>query len=152
MGYIKQSCEQFDYSLFTNQRTWLVYNLLVKLEGLDKYAWTDLIYVLWNANWTYNVCSNSNTYFIWWGTRECTTTLCISVFTVCLQNSQTQEIIMCIRVNLYMADIFVPRLFEEKRKDTVFGFPWCVVCGAWCVARSAWCVARGAWCMVPNFL
>ena len=33
--------------------------------------------------------------------------------------------------------IIVPRLFEEKRRDTVFGFPWCV--------------ARGAWCVVPNF-
>ena len=25
---------------------------------------------------------------------------------------------------------FVPRLFEEKRRDTVFGFPWGVVRGA----------------------
>ena len=33
--------------------------------------------------------------------------------------------------------VIVPRLFEEKRTDTVFGFPWCVV--------------RGAWCVVPNF-
>ena len=33
--------------------------------------------------------------------------------------------------------LFVPRLFEEKRRDTVFGFPWCV-------ARAAWYVARGA--------
>ena len=27
--------------------------------------------------------------------------------------------------------VIVPRLFEEKRRDTVFGFPWCVVRGAW---------------------
>ena len=32
---------------------------------------------------------------------------------------------------------FVPRLFEEKRRDTVFGFPWCVVHGAWHVARGS---------------
>ena len=38
----------------------------------------------------------------------------------------------------------VPRLFEEKWRDTVFGFPWCVVRGAWCVARGAWCVVRGS--------
>ena len=42
----------------------------------------------------------------------------------------------------------VPRLFEEKWRDTVFGFPWGVVHGAWRVARGAWCVARGAWCVV----
>ena len=40
--------------------------------------------------------------------------------------------------------IVVPRLFEEKRKDTVFGFPWCVARGAWCVV-----VARCAWHLVP---
>ena len=34
--------------------------------------------------------------------------------------------------------IFVPRLFEEKRRDTVFGVPWCVARGAWCVVRGAW--------------
>ena len=35
-------------------------------------------------------------------------------------------------------DIFfiVPRLFEEKWRDTVFGFPWSVVRGAWCVVPS----------------
>ena len=33
---------------------------------------------------------------------------------------------------------FVPRLFEEKWRDTVFGFPWGVGRGAWCVARGAW--------------
>ena len=32
----------------------------------------------------------------------------------------------------------VPRLFEEKRRDTVVGFPWCVVRGAWRVVRGAW--------------
>ena len=26
--------------------------------------------------------------------------------------------------------VIVPRLFEEKRRDTVFGFPWCVVRGS----------------------
>ena len=30
----------------------------------------------------------------------------------------------------------VPRLFEEKWRDTVFGFPWGVVRGAWCVVPS----------------
>ena len=31
----------------------------------------------------------------------------------------------------YVAGLFiVPRLFEEKRRDTVFGFPWCVVRGS----------------------
>ena len=25
---------------------------------------------------------------------------------------------------------FVPRLFKEKRRDTVFGFPWCVARGS----------------------
>ena len=33
---------------------------------------------------------------------------------------------------------FVPRLFEEKWRDTVFGFPWGVVRGAWRVVRGAW--------------
>ena len=32
---------------------------------------------------------------------------------------------------------FVPRLFEEKWRDTVFGFPWGVVRGAWCVVRGS---------------
>ena len=41
--------------------------------------------------------------------------------------------------------LFVPRLFEEKWRDTVFGFPWCVVRGAWFVVRGAWRVVRGAW-------
>ena len=41
--------------------------------------------------------------------------------------------------------LIVPRLFEEKWRDTVFGFPWGVVRGAWRVARGAWCVVRGAW-------
>ena len=27
-------------------------------------------------------------------------------------------------------DFFVPRLFEEKWRDTVFGFPWGVVRGS----------------------
>ena len=40
---------------------------------------------------------------------------------------------------------FVPRLFEEKWRDTVFGFPWGVVRGAWRVVRGAWRVVRGAW-------
>ena len=40
--------------------------------------------------------------------------------------------------------IVVPRLFEEKWRDTVFGFPRCVVRGAWCVARGAWRVVRGS--------
>ena len=26
--------------------------------------------------------------------------------------------------------IIVPCLFEEKPRDTVFGFPWCVACGS----------------------
>ena len=40
--------------------------------------------------------------------------------------------------------LIVPRLFEEKWRDTVFGFPWGVV-------RGAWRVVRGAWCVVPSF-
>ena len=31
----------------------------------------------------------------------------------------------------------VPRLFEEKWRDTVFGFPWGVVRGAWRVVRGS---------------
>ena len=27
--------------------------------------------------------------------------------------------------------LVVPHLFEEKRGDIVFGFPWCVIRGAW---------------------
>ena len=42
-------------------------------------------------------------------------------------------------------DLIVPRLFEEKWRDTVFGFPWGVVRGAWRVVRGAWRVVRGAW-------
>ena len=42
--------------------------------------------------------------------------------------------------------LIVPRLFEEKRRDTVFGFPWCVARGAWRVVHG-----MGAWCVVPNF-
>ena len=42
-------------------------------------------------------------------------------------------------------DIFiVPRLFEEKWRDTVFGFPWGVVRGAWRMVRGAWRVVRGS--------
>ena len=37
---------------------------------------------------------------------------------------------------------FVPRLFEEKWRDTVFGFT--VVRGAWRVVRGAWRVVRGS--------
>ena len=33
--------------------------------------------------------------------------------------------------------LIVPRLFEEKRRDTVSGFPWCVVRGAWRVVRGS---------------
>ena len=32
--------------------------------------------------------------------------------------------------------LIVPPLFEEKWRDTVFGFPWGVVRGAWCVVPS----------------
>ena len=38
----------------------------------------------------------------------------------------------------------VPRLFEEKWRDTVFGFPWGVVRGAWRVVHGAWRVVRGS--------
>ena len=48
-------------------------------------------------------------------------------------------------VSYDMRWFFVPRLFEEKWRDTVFGFPWGVVRGAWCVVRGAWRVVRGAW-------
>ena len=33
--------------------------------------------------------------------------------------------------------LIVPRLFEEKWRDTVFGFPWGVVRGAWRVVRGS---------------
>ena len=36
--------------------------------------------------------------------------------------------------------LIVPRLFKEKRRDTVFGFPWCVACGAWCWIFSRYLV------------
>ena len=29
-----------------------------------------------------------------------------------------------------LGNFIVPRLFEEKRRDTVFGIPWVVVCGS----------------------
>ena len=45
---------------------------------------------------------------------------------------------------VYVHLLIVPRLFEEKWRDIVFGFPWGVV-------RGAWRVARGAWCVVPSF-
>ena len=45
---------------------------------------------------------------------------------------------------VYLLYLIVPRLFEEKWRDTVFGFPWGVV-------RGTWHVVRGAWCMVPSF-
>ena len=35
------------------------------------------------------------------------------------------------------ASLIVPRLFEEKWRDTVFDFPWCVVRGAWRVVRGS---------------
>ena len=41
---------------------------------------------------------------------------------------------------------FVPRLFEEKRRDTVVLLS--VVRGARCVMGGAWCVVRGAWRVV----
>ena len=37
---------------------------------------------------------------------------------------------------LVLFPFVVPRLFEEKWRDTVFGFPWGVVRGAWCVVPS----------------
>ena len=40
----------------------------------------------------------------------------------------------CIYCGLF--SFIVPRLFEEKRGDIVFGFPWCVVRGSWCVVPS----------------
>ena len=33
--------------------------------------------------------------------------------------------------------VFVPRLFEEKGRDTVFGFAWRVVRGVWRVVRGS---------------
>ena len=36
----------------------------------------------------------------------------------------------------YAWGIIVPRVFEEKLGDIVFGFPWCVVRGSWCVVPS----------------
>ena len=46
--------------------------------------------------------------------------------------------------SLDLSDFIVPRLFEEKWRDTVFGFPWGVVRGAWRVVRGAWRVVRGS--------
>ena len=42
---------------------------------------------------------------------------------------------LCVPIHVYPF-FFVPRLFEEKWRDTVFGFPWGVVRGAWCVVPS----------------
>ena len=46
-----------------------------------------------------------------------------------------------LRANLaddrHFSSFFVPHLFEEKWRDTVFGFPWGVVRGAWCVVRGS---------------
>ena len=38
---------------------------------------------------------------------------------------------------LVKLEFFVPRLFEEKWRDTVFGFPWGVARGAWRVVRGS---------------
>ena len=38
---------------------------------------------------------------------------------------------------LHSPQFVVPRLFEEKWRDTVFGFPWGVACGAWRVVRGS---------------
>ena len=53
----------------------------------------------------------------------------------------TRRFVLCLTFYV-LPCVIVPRLFEEKRRDTVFGFPWCVV-------RS--CVEPGVWCVVPNF-
>ena len=34
--------------------------------------------------------------------------------------------------------VIAPRLFEEKRGDIVFGFPWCVARGAWFRVDTLW--------------
>ena len=34
-----------------------------------------------------------------------------------------------------------PSLFEEKQRDIVFGFPWCVVRGAWFRVYSRYLVS-----------
>ena len=47
---------------------------------------------------------------------------CINIFSYILE-----KIRQIIRQEVSNLNIFVPRLFEEKRRDTVFGFPWCVV-------------------------
>ena len=44
---------------------------------------------------------------------------------------QNPEINFYYFLHILNIDIFVPRIFEEKWRDTVFGFPWGVVCGVW---------------------
>ena len=41
-------------------------------------------------------------------------------------------------ISVGLSVLIVPRLFEEKWRDTVFGFPWGVVRGTWHVACGAW--------------
>ena len=36
-----------------------------------------------------------------------------------------------------LPSIIIPRLFEEKWRDTVFGFPWRMARGAWRVVRGS---------------
>ena len=64
---------------------------------------------------------------------------------MCMWFFQNPEINFYYFLDILNIDIFVPRLFEEKWRDTVFGFPWGVVRGAWRVVRGAWRVVRGAW-------
>ena len=43
--------------------------------------------------------------------------------------------------------VFVPRLFEEKRRDMVSRGAWCVMRGSEFIVgtlRGAWCVMRGS--------
>ena len=45
-----------------------------------------------------------------------------------LKKKQQKKTLFAVFIILH---IFVPRLFEEKRGDMVFGFQWCVMRGAW---------------------
>ena len=44
------------------------------------------------------------------------------------------------KISFLGTPFIVPSLFEEKRRDTVFGFPWCVAHGAWCRIFSRYLV------------
>ena len=50
--------------------------------------------------------------------------LCVTYSSILLLGLMSRLVIYFL---FFFVFVFVPRLFEEKRRDTVFGFPWCVV-------------------------